>query len=46
MKSALLVILIVMLSGCVMGPRGQVCWQKTLYQGSMYNVTCNAGDRQ
>lgn len=45
MKLTLLVVLLVTLSGCAYGPQGQICWQKTLYQGSMYNVSCNPGDK-
>jgi hypothetical protein len=46
MKQTILVVLVLMLTGCAVGPNGQVCWQQTLYQGSMYNVSCNPGDRQ
>ena len=45
MKQTILVLL-VMLTGCVGGPNGEICWQKTLYQGSMYNVSCNPGDKR
>jgi hypothetical protein len=45
MKQTILAVLVLMLTGCVVGPKGQVCWQQTLYQGSMYNVSCNPGDK-
>lgn len=46
----LLLLLLILLGGCVYYPvpngvyYPNVCWQQIVYQGSMYNVSCNPGD--